>query len=209
MKFKIGDRVKVRRNLVAYKEYGKYSFVNDMKKMEGKIVTIKATYDDSYKIEEFDYCWTDEMFEDRVIFTKSDLKDGDIVTYRNGDKRTVINNKLTDEDGTVVNRLNTYKEDLTEKCGMGNLDIIKVERPVFERKEEILEEVEKRYLRNVIRPFREQIHYIEKIKKYSDNQIIMNIDGYYDYFKLPTFKENTMYKNMEINKKYTLKQLGL
>lgn len=111
-------------------------------------------------------------------FTKSDLKDGDIVTYKNGYKRTVINNKLIDEKGTEGYELRYYKENLIEKDGEDSLDIIKVERPtqyktVFERKEEILDDVEKRYLRNVIRPFKKDIEYIRKIKSNNGEYLIV------------------------------------
>lgn len=91
-----------------------------------------------------------------------------------------------------------------------------------EYKEPVLDEKEKKYLSAVIKPFRDRVHYICKIKiTNSDNQFIfIRVKRYdceedepkstkYEDIDLPYFKENTMYKNMEVDKKYTLKELGL
>ena len=45
-----------------------------------------------------------------------------------------------------------------------------------------------------------------------NEMIIINYNDYVSGLKLimlPSFKENSMYKNMEIDKYYTLKELGL
>ena len=62
MKFKVGDKVKVREDLEIDKTYGNYTFINSMSNFAGKIVTIKEIERDSYRIVEMDCCWTDEMF---------------------------------------------------------------------------------------------------------------------------------------------------
>ena len=74
-------------------------------------------------------------------------------------------------------------------------------------KPEILDEEEKRYLEGVIRPFKDKVKYIEKIGNSLEEYIWIEIKG--DDIKLPFFKANTMYKNMELEKRYTLKELGL
>ena len=80
-----------------------------------------------------------------------------------------------------------------------------------EYKPPILDDVEKAYLSAVIKPFREDIEYIEKFKSnYVGKEyiyIVMKKD--YDYCKLPRFFKGTMYKGMGLNKRYTLKELGL
>ncbi len=214
MKFKVGDKVRVRKDLETNKKYGSMTYVEGMGKMKGKTVTIKEVCWNSYWIEEFDYNWTDEMFEEKANFTKSDLKDGDIVAYGNGEKRIKIAGKLYDENGSATMWLHSYKEDLTrEYKERAETDIIKVERPtgyetVFERKEEILDEVEKRYLRDVIRPFSEDIENIRKItvgKK--ECLMILFKDG--DTMSFKNFKKGAMYKNMEADRSYTLEELGL
>ena len=74
-------------------------------------------------------------------------------------------------------------------------------------KPEILDEKEKRYLEGVIRPFKDKVKYIEKIGNSLEEYIWIEIKG--DDIKLPFFKANTMYKNMELEKRYTLEELGL
>lgn len=79
--------------------------------------------------------------------------------------------------------------------------------------EDILDEKEKEYLSNVIKPFRKRVKYIF-VNKYSDDCIIRIILTHYsknhdDTIVLPDFKNGSMYKGMEIGKQYTLKELGL
>lgn len=73
---------------------------------------------------------------------------------------------------------------------------------------EILDEEEKEYLSAIIRPFRDRVNYIAKKgvrKEYI--QIVLKKDN--ECFFLPYFEKDTMYKGMEADKKYTLKELGL
>lgn len=79
-----------------------------------------------------------------------------------------------------------------------------------EYKEPILDDVEKKYLSAVIKPFRENIEYIRKNKSaYKDKQFISI--GFYDddYMYFPFFENDAMYKCMELGRKYTLDELGL
>jgi hypothetical protein len=84
MRFKVGDKVRVRKDLKVGNRYfmsdGKEynSFVTGMAKFAGEIVTIsRATA--QYKIEECEYCqWVDEMFEpinERKIVITADGKE--------------------------------------------------------------------------------------------------------------------------------------
>lgn len=63
MKYKVGDKVKVRSDLRVGKSYGEHTFVHDMFKFMGKIVTIESIWEQGYRIEEDAYWWTDEMLE--------------------------------------------------------------------------------------------------------------------------------------------------
>lgn len=64
MKYKVGDKVRVRRDLKERMGYGCQRFTDAMKKQMGKIVTISNVVDDRYYyIKEDNYNWTDEMFE--------------------------------------------------------------------------------------------------------------------------------------------------
>lgn len=64
MKYKIGDKVRVREDLVAEKQYGKDFFVSQMIPFKGQIVTIKTVKEGRYTIEEDcgDWYWTERMF---------------------------------------------------------------------------------------------------------------------------------------------------
>lgn len=78
-------------------------------------------------------------------------------------------------------------------------------------REPILDDAERKYLADVIRPFRKKVEYIAKFKSAcSENKRYIHI-GFYegDGLTFPYFKENSMYKGMELNKSYTLQELGL
>ena len=68
MKYKVGDKVKVRSDLQDGEIYGCYVFSEGMKKHKGKNVTISFALDGCYDIEEDrgKYTWTDKMFEGLV-----------------------------------------------------------------------------------------------------------------------------------------------
>lgn len=69
-------------------------------------------------------------------------------------------------------------------------------------------EEEKRYLKAVIRPFKDKIKNIIKKDTY-DGRCYIYIVLNTDCAMLPFFKKGTMYNGMEENKKYTLKELEL
>ena len=77
-----------------------------------------------------------------------------------------------------------------------------------EYKPEILDKVEKKYLSEVIRPFRKEVTTIKKLEVPSGREyilIILKDDGMH----FPCFKKDTMYKGMELEKRYTPEELGL
>lgn len=79
----------------------------------------------------------------------------------------------------------------------------------FIQEREILDEVEKRYLKAIIKPFKNKINHISKEKCCDGNYYISIGLGNYESINLPYFKKETMYNGMEEDKKYTLKELGL
>ena len=75
---------------------------------------------------------------------------------------------------------------------------------------DILDDVEKRYLSAVIRPFRKRVDSIIKISDplgYDKEYIFIKLDE--DSFSLPYFEAGTMYQGMELERAYTLEELGL
>lgn len=118
-----------------------------------------------------------------------------------------IVNKFT-EDGIV-----SYSKDnqnwirnyyLLENLLIGYTEIIK--KP-------ILDDIERRYLSNIIKPFRDRVVSIVKYDDYDRCECIVikyrNINGYTGRMYFPAFEKDTMYKGMKANKKYTLEDLGL
>jgi len=130
-------------------------------------------------------------------FTKSDLKDNHIVVLENGNK-SVWGNVNQDK----------FNEDLSHE-GIDKYSIKEVyefDKLVWKR--EILDEVEKEYLSDVIRPFRDRVINIIKIDNRIGIFIAIRIKDE-ESIDLPYLKNKNMYKGMEINKEYTLKELGL
>ena len=75
---------------------------------------------------------------------------------------------------------------------------------------QILDDAEKRYLKGVIRPFRDKVLYIIKIGTRDSSKEYISISfATFDETYLPCFKKGTMYKGMETNRRYTLEELGL
>lgn len=75
---------------------------------------------------------------------------------------------------------------------------------------EILDETEKKYLKEVIRPFKDKVKCIRKLMSLIKGKeyISIRMEGEAPV-ELPYFEKNTMYEGMEASKNYTLKELGL
>lgn len=76
-------------------------------------------------------------------------------------------------------------------------------------KESVLDKAEKAYLSAVIKPFRNRIRFIVKIryKLLEQEFIYISVEG--NSITFPPFKLGTKYKGMEVNIKYSLEELGL
>ena len=210
MKFKVGDKVK----LVKMEDESEY-----YREYLGKTYTIKSIESSG----SWNYAIFEEKTEKSVIpylknlellkeYTYEDLKKSPIgtkITFENGE---VL---VKDDDGNYSNKKRWRDDsDLKELKDRVNTlgKIIKIEEPtyqtVYEVKQEILDEAEKRYLRGVIKPFRDKVTYIKKfVYSTGDAKIDINVENW--YICLPTFPKNQMYKNMEDDKEYTLEELGL
>ena len=217
MKFKVGDRVKVRKDLKYNNFYGGNRVNDEMVNNKGKILTIIGIDNGAYLMEGSQWFWTDEMFESKE-YTYEDLK------------KSPIGTKIFFESGYILTKTKKdyyenemfYRESgdlkgLKDNCGNRLLGkIIKIEEPeytkVYEAKVEILDDVVKRYLRGVIRPYLDRIKSIEKfIFSTGRAKITITVkDGNdYWYINLPPFEKDTMYKNMKDDEQYTLEELGL
>lgn len=112
-------------------------------------------------------------------------------------------------------------DELSSDCWINNKDIYsdKFLDQEIEIETDILSEKEKEYLKSIIRPFK-RVEYIVKKKSTDCNNntfyyiVIATIsvasDSEIDPIYFPYFKpESKMYEGMELNKEYTLKELGL
>lgn len=83
MKYKVGDKVKIREDLDTEKMYGGWDCSTDIILYGGRIATIVKCYDDSYHIDvdNEDYDWTDEMFEEIASKDEKTVDIGYHLTY--------------------------------------------------------------------------------------------------------------------------------
>lgn len=151
------------------------------------------------------------------------LKPGDQVLLRNG----AIKSLDCYEDFRSLNNITNdliAMEELNENLdftGIGwatephDNDIMEIIRPVatykiWQREESILDKEEKEYLSAVIRPFRNRVDHIVKFSSANKKEYItIYLTSEDDSLPLPFFEKNTMYKGMELRKKYTLEELEL
>lgn len=109
---------------------------------------------------------------------------------------TLIDNQVVSQSGWSSG---LYIEDFSADCWE-------------EYKEDILDEEEKKYLGNIVKPYRDRVRFIVKTESTGYERIIICLLGltqYNTYIVLPYFYKNTMYKGMEVEKDYTLEELGL
>lgn len=114
--------------------------------------------------------------------------------------------KSIGEKVTLIN-INNHDYEYTKEMIAEVKRLTKYET-IYKREEPILDDKEKEYLSSVIRPFRDKVEYIAK-RRVSESQYIFIRLKNGEYIALPNFKEDTMYKNMELQKNYILKELGL
>ena len=132
MKYKVGDKVRVRADLKIYGTYGGYYVTDNMHKMTGKTVTISSVCKYVYEIcEDNGKCyWTDELFEPAA---KDLLKPGSVVEIRTGEKYLYLNDVFLSENGGMCLNalgLEEYTDDLLDNDGNGicKYDIQKIYR---------------------------------------------------------------------------------
>lgn len=183
MKFKVNDRVKVINKFYTYSKY------------ETWINKCAMQYKKKWKEEELP-----NKNNEYIIKVKAPHEDGlDIYLIQDIKTKQVY---IIDEEGIEL-----VKENKTffKKLPNNYTGTIEVENGYIVEKE-ILDEKEKEYLSAVIRPFKDRIEFIAKRRMF-DDYICIGLNN--EAMSLPYFKKGTMYKGMELNKKYTLKELGL
>ena len=130
------------------------------------------------------------------------------------EKEVYIDNYYFDYSVNFIGKKDIIKlkpEELftTEERIFINENLGKKVKLTLEIEEPILDDAERKYLSGVIRPFKDRVRYIVKSTNQLNHELICI---YYDINNctlLPVFKKGTMYKNMKLNKEYTLEELDL
>lgn len=168
---------------------------------------------------------------------KSELKNGAIVELRNGDRCFKIDNTLIvlQRNTTYIFgwlSLKEYEDNLIYK-GLKEFDIMKVDNDVMvgnehclnviskvvykwtwvreEKPKRILTPKEYKYLKAVIEPVKDRVKCIRKRESLVDDdlefiRVFLNENNDITLYK---FIKDTQFKGMELNKKYSLEELGL
>ena len=128
MKYKVGDKVKVKEDLELDKKYGAEDFVEEMEEYKGKIVTIDTVNRDDYYIEEDykTYAWTDEMLED----VEEEMTIGQVIDNLMNNPDIIIKKltKLTEECKKVNENLETKL-----KNKQSEIDFLRGQLSVYEK----------------------------------------------------------------------------
>lgn len=111
--------------------------------------------------------------------------------------KTLSNNPFKIIQFGLVDTYKTLRHSTLSELLAGELEI---EQP-------ILDDVEKRYLEGVLRPFKDKVEFIKKDQ--NDYGQWISIELKEDWFCLPYYEIDKMYKGMELDKEYTLQELGL
>ena len=131
--------------------------------------------------------------ENKWPIIKGDKKDKVIVTYR-------MSKSVEHKSALSIGGWNKIAKKHNKRLFKeGNL-----------KKEHLLDKAERKYLRNFLAPFRNEVEGIvleERIE--SMDYVALAIHTYDDWIYLPSFKKGKMYAKLEINREYTLEELRL
>jgi hypothetical protein len=70
MKFRVGDKVKIREDLIVGKSYNGWDFIEGMNQYKGQIKLVKSAEVGYYTFEGDGYGWTDSMLEEVIKLPK-------------------------------------------------------------------------------------------------------------------------------------------
>ena len=111
MEYKIGDKVRVRKDLIPGNKYGNVLYVSSMGKFKDEECTITNMDDTAYQINNCGYWWTDEMLE---------LAENNIMEVNNMDRLGIYQYILSNLEDTYKRKNSDYGNsvgDTYEKFG--------------------------------------------------------------------------------------------
>ncbi len=130
--------------------------------------------------------------------------------FKNKDFELALLDKLIEwaqEDGYYINDINQTRDCVV--CADYTTHTININIELNKREIKILDKTEKKYLENMLRPFRDRVKTIIKTSSFKYNEEFIYIFLNVGFIHMPEFSKGTMYKGMEIDKEYTLEELGL
>ena len=120
-------------------------------------------------------------------------------------KDVLLNSEISDLTCCVIDLFHNGKcPDSCKVCKQKAIEWL-----LSEYKEPVLDEEERKYLSDVIRPFRKKVDTISKFHTVNTMQYIYFQMKDKNGWALPLFKKGTMYKGMVQGKHYTLEELDL
>ena len=121
-------------------------------------------------------------------------------------KDVLLNSEISDLTCCVIDLFHNGKcPDSCKVCKQKAIEWL-----LSEYKEPVLDDAERKYLADVIRPFRDKIDTISKFRAWDESSQYIHISMKDNHIStLPVFPKGTMYKGMEDGKHYSLKELGL
>lgn len=131
--------------------------------------------------------------ENKWTILKGDKKDKVIVTYR-------MSKSVEHKSALSVGCWNKIAKKHNKRLFKeGNI-----------KKEPLLDKAERKYLRNFLAPFRNEVEGIAlEYRVEQMDYVALAIHTYDDWIYLPSFKKGEMYAKLEINREYTLEELRL
>ena len=126
-KFKVGDKVKVKDNLEVGRDYGEITFLRDMKKLQGKELTIDyISQQGNYILKEGRFYYSEEMLE--KVVDDSDLLEfalGKLNMTKEELRREYKKNKISEQDLENIKKCCDDFEDYCNSRGCNTCDIYK------------------------------------------------------------------------------------
>ena len=141
---------------------------------------------------------------------EKDMKETNLEHYKE-DLKEILKINFDNPRGTIRKIREKFGCQIEAKMGEYATDVLLewMDQPY---KEPILDDVERECLSAVIKPFRKKVKHIVKFNLFGspEKQFIRIEIGNLDFINLPNFNKNTgMYKGMEVDKLYSLEELGL
>ena len=126
-KFKVGDKVRLRDNLEVGRDYGEITFLRDMKKLQGKELTIDyISQQGNYILKKGRFYYSEEMLE--KVVDDSDLLEfalGKLNMTKEELRREYKKNKISEQDLENIKRCCDDFEDYCNSRGCNTCDIYK------------------------------------------------------------------------------------